>query len=64
MGRITFNHNPWKTCTYAEVRRGPVGVLVVCVYAAEGLHRTTKEAVGIPGIAVLPVVPQLVDHLS
>jgi hypothetical protein len=50
--------------TDAEERRTSVGVLVVRVYALEGLDRATKEAVGILWVAMLPVVPYFINHLS
>ena len=42
---------------YVEVWRSAIGILVVRGHALESLDRATKETLGIPLVAVLPVVP-------
>jgi hypothetical protein len=50
--------------TYVEVRRTAIRVFVIRSKAIEVFHRATIEAVGIHWVAILPVAPDLVKHLS
>jgi hypothetical protein len=49
--------------TYAEVRRSTVRELFPGIHAFEDLHGATKKAMGIHGIAMLPVGPYFINHL-
>ena len=49
--------------TYAEVWRTTVGILLPGIHAFEDLHGPTKKAMGIHGIAMLPVGPYFINHL-
>lgn len=61
---ISFSRHSKSASTYAEVGRTTVGVFVVCSQAIDVFHRPTIIAVEIYWVAILPVVPDLINHLS